>query len=178
MNKRNTHPLKYKSYFSYIKAKTKNNGLYQNAKNVYTFFQNYILIGRILRYIKIFIIWIETGAYFLMFVSLLVIIMPILILLCLSFYLHTVFLNQKNNKKFLKLISDYDFCIFFINSEEEILTECDSKNVIIYVYTNPFSKLTASSRQLKNNTFIINVSYFYSLKKHVLDKNKNKVIYK
>ena len=177
MSTKNIDPLKHKTYFSYLKAKTKTQGLYKNVKNIYTFFQKYILVGRIIRFIRLFILWLEAGAYFLLVVSFSVVVLPLLLIIIVSFHLHSAFIHRKMNKSFLKMIDRFNFVVIFIASPDKADKQCDNSNICIYVLTNPYAKLTASSKRITENVFMINTNYFYSLKKHVLDKNKSKVIY-
>ncbi len=172
-----TNPLKYKNYLSYLYANAKKTTLAHKIKSIYSFLKKYILVGRIFRYLRIFFVWIQTGAYFLIFSTALFILIPLLSISVLVFFLYSSALHKKYNKYFLRLTKNKNVCISFSENENTIPEKCSSEDIYIYVITNPFTQLTECVRKINSNTFYISMSYFYSMKKHILDKNKTNVVY-
>lgn len=176
MNTKN-NPLKYKNYFSYLYANAKKTTIAHKIKNVYSFLKKYILVGRIFRYLRIFFLWIQTGAYFLIFSTALLILIPLIVISVLGFLLYTIAIHKKYNNYFSKLFINKSLCISFKENENTITEKCSKADIIIFVITDPFTNLTDCVKVIDSNTFYISMSYFYSMKKHILDKNKTNVVY-
>ncbi len=172
-----TNPLKYKNYFSYLYANAKKTSIAHKIKDIYSFLKKYILVGRIFRYLRIFFIWIQTGAYFLIFSTALFILIPIVAISVLGFFLYVLTAHKKYNMYFLKLLKNRSVCISFKENENNLLENCSNADIFIFVITDPFTQLTECVRKIDSNTFYISMSYFYSMKKHILDKNKTNVVY-
>ncbi len=176
MNTKN-NPLKYKNYFSYLYANAKKTTIAHKIKSIYNFLRKYILVGRIFRFLRIFFIWIQTGAYFLIFSTALFIFIPLIVISVLGFLLYTADVHKKYNKYFSKLTKNKSVCISFKENENTITDKCLKSDIVIYVITDPFTQLTECVKSVAPNTFYISMSYFYSMKKHILDKNKVNVVY-
>ena len=176
MNVKN-NPLKYKNYFSYLYAGAKKTTVVHKVKSIYSFIRKYILVGRIFRYLRIFFIWIQTGAYFLIFSTALFILIPLIAISILGFFLYTISMHKKYNNYFSKIINNKTVCISFKQNENLISEKCSNADIVLYVITDPFTQLTECVRKIDSSTFYISMSYFYSMKKHILDKNQTKVVY-
>lgn len=176
MNNKN-NPLKYKNYFSYLYANAKKTTIAHKIKNIYSFLKKYILVGRIFKYFQIFFVWVQTGAYFLIFSTALFILIPLIAISVLGFFIYTVAVHRKFNKFFSKLTKNKSVCIYFKENENIITDKCSKADIIIYVITDPFTQLTECVKTIDSNTFYISMSYFYSMKKHILDKNKTNIVY-
>lgn len=173
----NTNPLKHKNYFSYLYANAKKTTIAHKIKGVYNFLKKYILVGRIFRYLRIFFVWIQTGAYFLIFSTALFVLIPLIVISVLGFSLYTAYVHRKYNKLFQKITNNKSICISFCENENSPFEKCLNADIFIFVITSPFTQLTECVREVNSNTFYISLSYFYSMKKHILDKNKSNVIY-
>ncbi len=177
MNRTTNDPLKYKNYIAYLYANAKNTTAVHKIKSVYKFLRKYILVGKIFRYIRIIFIWIQTGAYFLLISTAIFILLPLVLVSVLGFCIYTMVMHKKNNKYFSSLIKKNKVCIIFKENENEITDICATSDIHIFVITSPFTQLTECVKMIDKQTFCISMSYFYSLKKHILDKNKSNVIY-
>lgn len=175
--KTKTTPLKYNSYLSYLYANARKISLGHKLKAIYSFLKKYILVGRIFQYIRFFFIWIQTGAYFLIFSTALLILIPIIAISVLGFYLYTISIHNKYNKLFSKIIKSKKVCICFKENEYTATENCSNADIFIFVITNPFTQFTDCVKKINSTTFYISLSYFYSMKKHILDKNKTNVVY-
>lgn len=177
MNNYKNNPLNHKNYFSYLYSNAKHTSLGQSAKNIYKFLKKYILVGRIYRYARLLFIWIQTGAYFLLISTALIILIPVIVLSVLVFILYTLHMHKKYNKVFADLISNNTVCIIFKNSESEVQNACPDASIHIFVIRDPFTGLTDCVNIINSTTYIISMSYFYSLKKHVLEKTHARIDY-
>lgn len=175
----NTNPLKYKSYISYLRVYGKQTPFISKLYDIFKFLRKYILVGRIFRYAKIIFLWLETGTFFLLYATIIVILLPLFILILLGLFLFTLNVHRKANRFFLKKIQTTEFDIIFLDDEKNI-KPCDynSYNCIkLYVIKSPFTQLHSAVKQYDNNSYIISLFYFYSLKRKVLDKHSKNVNY-
>lgn len=177
MNNYKSNPLNHKNYFSYLYSNAKHTPLVQSVKNIYKFLSKYILVGRIYRYARLLFIWIQTGAYFLLISTALIILIPIIVVSVLLFLLYTLHKHRKYNKVFTDLISNNKVCIIFKNNESEIQNACPDTSIHIFVIKDPFTGLTDCVNIIDSKTYMISMSYFYSLKKHVLERVSAKINY-
>ena len=171
------NPLKFKNYISYLYANAKKTTAAHKIKSVYNFLKKYILVGRIFKYLRIFFIWIQTGAYFFIFSTALFILIPLIAISLLGFFIYTLAMHKRYNNYFSKLIKNKSVCISFKQNENLISEKCSNADIVLYVITDPFTQLTECVRKIDSCTFYISMIYFYSIKKHILDKNKTKVVY-
>lgn len=178
MNKQ-INPLNHNSYFSYLKEQAKYTPIAQRISGIYKFLKKYILVGRIFRYARIIYLWIQTGAFFILYATSVIFILPIILIASLTFLIYSFYSHRKNNKYFLKIIKNNIFYIIFLEDEEELnkkygITE---NGIAIYVIKNPFSQLTTAVKKQRKNVYLISMSYFYCLKKHILEKHNDNVRY-
>ena len=171
-------PLKYKNYISYLYYSAANTTLAHKIKGIYKFLHKYILAGRIFRYTRIIFTWVSAGTYFLVILSSLVIIIPLIISSLLIFVIYTSYMHSKHNKFFKRLLVGNSVCIIFKETEDNVGNDCGDCEFKIYVIKNPFTKFSTCAEKLQDKVFIISMSYFYSLKRKILDKNiPNKTVY-
>ena len=175
----NTNPLKYKSYIAYVKHYGKHTPFIAKIYYIFKFFRKYILVGKIFRYAKIIFLWLETGTFFLLFATVFIILLPIIILILLGLYLYTLSIHRKYNKIFAIKIQDTLFEVTFLDNEKSIENnyKTTSNTLKIIVIKSPFTQLHSAVKKAADNTYIISLYYFYSLKRKVLDKHPNNVTY-
>ncbi len=174
-NKTENNLLKHKSYFSYLYFYISKFPLSARFKEIYIFLRKFFLISRIFRYTRYILLFIQTGANFLLFASFFLFLFPIIILLIAFIFIYTTLKFSKYNKTFSKLIKQYKFIIYFSNEyigDDIIFEISQNKNIIIIVEDNPTKLLPSFIKKMADNTFLISTCYFYSLKKHVLSKHK------
>ena len=170
-------PQNYKNYLSYLYANAKHTSFAQRIKQIYLFFNKYILAGRILRYIRILVLWIQTGTYFVLFSTALLFVLPFFILSFLCFCICRYFMHKKYNSYFRKVLKNQSVCIIFNKKEEYINEYCNGCSLKIFVLTNPFTPFKSCVKQIGKTNYLISMSYFFSLKNNVLNKTNTKVIY-
>lgn len=175
----NTNPLKYKSYIAYVKHYGKHTPFFAKIYYIFKFFKKYILVGRIFRYAKIIFLWLETGTFFLLYATAFIILLPLIILLIWGLFLYTLTVHRKFNKLFTNKIQYTKFDIYFLDDEENIDQQdyLNQNNMKIFVIKSPFTQLHSAVKKAADNTYIISLYYFYSLKRKVLDKHPNNVTY-
>ena len=175
----NTNPLKHRSYISYLRFYGKNTPFISKIYFIFKFFQKYILVGRIFRYARIIFLWLETGTFFLLYATAFIVLLPIIIFILLGLFLYTLETHRKYNKIFSSKIKNTRFRIRFTEDEKNIdIQKYHSEAVInITVIKSPFTQLHSAVKRYANNTYIISLYYFYSLKRTVLDKNADNVEY-
>ena len=170
--------LDHKTYLSYLSSYISRFPISTRFKEIYIFLKKYFLIGRILRYARYIFILLQTGANFLLFTSVCIFLFPILILLLLISFIYTFTKFQIYNHKFCILIKKYDFKIFLdskTKANDTLNSFSTDKTIIIIVEDNPFVFTPLFVKRFSKNIYLISACYFYSLKKHVLSKHKNKV---
>ena len=175
----NTNPLRYKSYIAYLKVYGKNTPFISKIYYIFKFFRKYILVGRIFRYAKIIFLWLETGTFFLLYATVFIILLPLIILILLVLFLYTLNVHRKANRFFLEKIQYTKFNVIFLDDEKNI-KPCDytSHNCIkIFVIQSPFTQLHSAVKRYDDDSYIISLYYFYSLKRKVLDKHSKNVTY-
>lgn len=170
-------PQNYKNYFSYLYANARNTTFAQRIRHVYLFINKYILAGRIFRYLKLILFWLQTGTYFVVFSTALVFILPILLMTFLFFCVYRNIMHKKYDSYFRTVLKNQSVCIIFNKSEKYINENHSNFSSTIYVITNPFTPLKSCVKKIGKNTFIISMSYFFSLKNNVLCKCNPNVIY-
>ena len=171
------NPLKYKNYFSYLFSNAKHTSLAQRIRHVYSFLRKYILAGRIFRYIRIIFFWLQTGTYFLLVSTVLLFLIPVILLSVLSFCVYRNIMHKRYNSYFLKVLKNHSVCIIFNETEKDITNRCNNCFIKFYVVTNPFTPFKNCVKMIDRDTFLISMSYFFSLRKHVLEKTKTEVFY-
>ena len=178
MNKQ-IDPLNHNSYFSYLKEQAKFTPIAQRISGIYKFLKKYILVGRIFRYARIVYLWIRTGAFFILYATSVIFILPIILIAFLAFLIYYFYSHKKYNNYFSKIIKSKILYIIFIEDEDELDQQYNiTENVIvIYVIKNPFSRLTTAVKKQRENIYLISMSYFYCLKKHILRKHNDNVKY-
>ena len=172
------HPLMYKNFFGYISAHIKHISITTGIREIYMFLKKYLFLGRIIRIIRFVFIWLQTSAYFIFFSLFFFTLIPVFILALSILYLFSVCRHKKHNRYFHSLIDNNCFVINFISSYEEYIhDERNQNNLYIYVLKRPLGMLPYAVKKIDSNNYFISLSYFYCLKKHILDKNKEKTIY-
>ena len=96
-----------------------------------------------------------------------------------SLFLYTLSIHKKYNKTFETKIQNTEFDIYFTDDEKNIDLNIinNSKSLKIIVIKSPFTNLHSAVKKHKDDSYIISLYYFYSLKRKVLDKHPSKVNY-
>ncbi len=181
----NIDPLEYRSIFAYFKAKFKITPAGKRFDAVTRHFKKYLIITRVLRYIRKIVVFIETSAFFIIYATIFIILIPLILLLMLIAYIFSLCRYAKYNKIFTEKIIDSKFTVYFWNGDEEILKEYISSSesplqeneIILIAHSGSIGTPLLAVKEKSENIYHISMGYFYSLKKHVLDKNPNKVTY-
>ena len=178
IKKTDINPLNYKSFFSYLWAHISSLPAALRFKGIYNFLKKYFFIGRIFKYTRIIINILQTSTYILVYLTVLLIAIPIVLLSILFITLFSVFRHKKHNNFFKSEFVDNDFDVIFLTDEDKFDSQkINDNNIKIYVIKNPTAMLPTAVKEVDENTFFVSTGYFYSLKKSVLDKTKNKVHY-
>ena len=135
-----------------------------------SFFRKSLLITRILRAIWLFLSYIQTGAFFLIAFSFLIVLLPALLIFALFVSAVNFFRFGKQNKFFKKLLEDKECEVYFV-TDDHVMPENGNETIRIVVHPFRFFK---TDRKGKTD-YHIGMPYFFSLKRNVL-RGKN-VIY-
>ncbi len=172
--------LNHKSFFSYLVNHLSKLPFITRFKEIYMFLRKYIFIGRILKITKSIIIFLQAGTFFILFASVMLVIIPpvFVVLLVIFFIRHNKY--RIYNKEFGKLIKHYKFSIVFIDDDEfsvKTFPVCSKESVTLFVSENPAFIVPKTIKKIDTRCFLISTGYFFSLKKHIIDKNESKIIY-
>ncbi len=184
-NKQQIHPLNYKNLFSFLKAKFKATQAGKRFGAVSRHLKKYLIITRILRYIRKIVIFVETSAFFIIYATVFIILIPLILFLLLITYIFSLCRYAKYNKIFAEKIIGSKFTVYFWNGDEEILKEYIStlesqpqgNEIILIAHSGSIGTPLLAVKEKSKYIYHISMGYFYSLKKHVLDKNKGKTTY-
>lgn len=184
-HKNDVDPLDYKNFFSYLKARFDSAPAGKRITETFKHFKKYFFISKILRYIRIVFIWIQTGAYLIVSATFLIILIPIIIILILMFFLQAVMRYGLLNRKFRSLLKGKNVYVCFDNDDEaeskdikeKAINEADLGGFVFIVSETAFSLPFSSVKKLSENMYTVSMDYFYSLKKYVFEKNCVTVTY-
>ena len=171
-------PLKHNGFFSFLIEYFKNLSFGKKVYEIFTFFKKYFFLGRIIKYVRLFIIWLETSAFVVFFASALIFLLPILSVLILLIFFISCVRHRKHNSLFSDLIASNDFYISFSPTLPKTPIENERENKItMVVITTPTALLPRAVKKISNSCYLISISYYYCLRKHILVKNIDKIKY-
>ncbi len=181
----NINPLEYRSVFAYFKAKFKITPAGKRFDAISHHLKKYLIITRILRYIRKIVLFIETSAFFIIYATVFIILIPLILLTLLIAYIFSLCRYAKYNKIFAEKIIDSNFTVYFWNGDENIMNEYISSSesqlqeneIILIAHSDSIGTPLLAVKEENEYIYHISMGYFYSLKKHVLDKNCNKITY-
>ena len=138
-----------------------------------------------MRYIRKIVIFVETSAFFIIYATIFIILIPLILLTLLIAYIFSLCRYAKYNKIFAEKIIDSNFTVYFWNGDENIMNEYISSSesqlqeneIILIAHSDSIGTPLLAVKEENEYIYHISMGYFYSLKKHVLDKNCNKVTY-
>lgn len=171
--------LKYKSFSSYLIKHLSKLPFIIRFKEIYLFLRKYIFIGRIVKIIGNAVIIIQASAVFILYASIALFIIPALIIVFLLLYFFKLKQYNNINKMFLRKLKSKKIKITFIDDEEPFTSNDKISNdtLSVYVSEDPFFYLPKTIKKIDSNSYLISASYFYSFKKHIIDKNEHKIYY-
>lgn len=171
-------PLQYKGYLQYLTSHLNYLSVKLGIRGIYIFLKKYLFLGKIIKFVRFIFIWVQTSTYLIFFSAFFLFLIPLFILVFLILFLFSVCRHKRSNRLFAHLIKDHNFLIYFSDIPQNMAKESDGKNtVFITVVKNPVAMLPYAIKKHDGDHYIISLSYFYDLKKHILDTNTEKVKY-
>lgn len=155
-----------KSYPDYLKKSFKATPFGEKFTKASKYLRKSFAVTRVLRFIfrMIWIVlsYIQTGAFFLISFSVLVVLLPALVIFLLALVLTYLFKFRKANEFFTELLKGKKTSVFFVTDETDGIPESDGDCVIVVHSHRLFVKKRESER-----VWHIGMPYFFSLKKKV-----------
>ena len=172
--------LKHNSFYSYLKKHLSKLPLVSRFKEIYVFLRKYLIIGRILRITKSIILFLQASTVLIIFATVILIVLPLVVMVLLVIFFTRLRQYKFYNKQFGKLIKKFKFCVVFIDDDEFSANSpslCSEEYVTLFVSENPMFLIPKIIKRLDKNCFFLCTGYFYSLKKHIINKHQSQVFY-
>ena len=160
---------KHSGYFSFLFAYIASKPFSARIKEIYRYFRKYFLLGRIFRIFIIAYNFIKAGAYFFIIASVFVVLLPLFLILIVISASFTKNKEIKLNRYFCKLSKNRKISLYFFDTPND-LDLISGYDILIAVNKNPTSFVPFLARRIDNNFYIISLRYYYSLKKHIINK--------
>lgn len=171
-------PLQYKGYLQYLASHLNYLSVKLGIRGIYLFLKKYLFLGKIIKIVRFIFIWVQTSTYLIFFSAFFLFLIPIFILVFLILFLFSVCRHKKLNRMFARLITDHNISVSFSDTTKSNEEEYQRENtVFITVVKNPIALLPHAIKKQDKNNYLVSLSYFYDLKKHILDTNSEKVKY-
>lgn len=159
-----------KSYPDYLKKSFKATPFGEKFTKASKYLRRSFAVTRALlfvfRMIWLVLSYIQTGAFFLISFSVLIVLLPALVIFLLILILTSFFKFRKANEFFAELLNGKRVSVFFVNDETTDIPESDGDCVIVVHSHRLFVRKRESNRVCH-----IGMPYFFSLKKKVLPKS-------
>ena len=157
-----------KNYFDYLKKSFKATPFGSRFTKIAGFFRKSLLVTRVLRAIWLALSYIQTGAFFIISFSFLLILLPALLLFAAIVFLFNIFKYKKTNAFFKEQLKDKECVVYFVN-EDTVLPEKREDEIRITVHTSRFFVL----KKREKDDYHIGIRYYFSLRKNVLSSLEN-----
>ncbi len=178
-------PLKHKNFYSYFVSRLKETPAGMRIQKTAKHFKKYILITKFLRYTWNILMFIQTSAFYIIYATILIVLIPVILMILAVLFLFSLFRYKKYNKFFEKKFLSSTCRVYFWNGNDvslkylisNIKAHPKENEITIIAYSGSFGHPLLAVNEETESVYHISMGYFYSLKKHVLDKNHENIIY-
>ncbi len=182
------NPTQFKSFFSYLKARFKNTPVGMRYQAFMKHMKKYFVIAKVFKWIRRIITFVQASAFVIIYATFIIILIPILLCFILFYLVYSLFRFKKYNKLFSSMLKTKELSVHFLGKHDDEFIDNDTvldlppnETVHLIAYNSSIISPLSAVKSLGNNTYRISMSYYYSLKRRVLDKadeeTKSKINY-
>lgn len=172
--------VKSKTFIAYIIAKLRSTSVWSLADRIIKYARRFMLVGRILRYISIAFTVIETSAVLILSAAVIAVLLPIMFIALVSFYIAEIIIGGRimRSREMCGMLSRKQIYIISQAGDfgEGLAVELSRGGAAVFVITASLNKRFISAEQI-NGVYYIRHAFFFRLKRRMLEKNADKLIY-